>query len=325
MPASGGCLFSGAISGATEAEIHRAAELAGLGADIADFPKGFDTIVGERGVLLSGGQKQRVAIARALVKNPSILIFDDALSSVDSATEQRILDHLATALEGRTTILITHRLSSVRRAGYVIVLEGGQVADGRFPNRSPDCSRSGNLGALRAAVVAGKASLGIAWDGDGDRVAFVDETGTHASTDEISILLLRHVLQNAASAEPVVCDIKLSDAVRRAVLSAGGQPLLERSGHAFMRRRLLESGSLLGLDACGHLFLPRGWLARRRIVLGSLPAGHPERRAIARGSAAIGGTALQHSRVAAARVASELRRGDGPVARGVSGRRGIFR
>ena len=117
------------VPGATEAEIHRAAELAGLGTDIAGFPEGFDTVVGERGVLLSGGQKQRVAIARALVKNPQILIFDDALSSVDSVTEQRILDHLDSVLKGRTTILITHRLSSVRRASYVIVLEDGRIAE----------------------------------------------------------------------------------------------------------------------------------------------------------------------------------------------------
>lgn len=117
------------VSDATEAEIRHAAELAGLEADIAGFPKGFDTIVGERGVLLSGGQKQRVAIARAPVKDPRILIFDDALSSVDSVTEQRILDHLDSVLEGRTTLLITHRLSSVCRAGYIIVLEGGQVAE----------------------------------------------------------------------------------------------------------------------------------------------------------------------------------------------------
>jgi phosphomannomutase/phosphoglucomutase len=128
------------------------------------------------------------------------------------------------------------------------------VPDGRFPSRSPDCARTGNLGALRAAVAWAAASLGIAWDGDGDRVAFVDEEGVHATTDEISILLLRQLLKNAAPPEHVVCDIKLSDAVRRAVLAAGGQPLLERSGHAFMRRRLLESRALLGLDACGHYF-----------------------------------------------------------------------
>ena len=117
------------VPNATRREIHHAAEIAGLGPDISAFPNGFDTMVGERGILLSGGQKQRVAIARALVKNPSILVFDDALSSVDSITENRILDHLDTALEGRTTILITHRLSTIRRAGQILVLERGKVAE----------------------------------------------------------------------------------------------------------------------------------------------------------------------------------------------------
>jgi phosphomannomutase len=125
--------------------------------------------------------------------------------------------------------------------------------DGSFPNRPPDCARTANLGALRAAVVEQKAALGIAWDGDGDRVAFVDESGVHASTDEISILLARHLLGGTVP-ENVVCDIKLSDSVRREVLRAGATPLLERSGHAFMRSRLLSSQAILGLDACGHYF-----------------------------------------------------------------------
>ena len=114
---------------ATDAEIHLAAGLAGLADDIAGFPKGYETVVGERGVLLSGGQKQRVAIARAIVRNPRILIFDDALSSVDSVTEQRILDHLDTLLNSSTTILITHRLSSIRRADMIFVLDRGEIAE----------------------------------------------------------------------------------------------------------------------------------------------------------------------------------------------------
>ncbi len=114
---------------ATPAEIRHAAELAGLESDIAAFPQGYDTIVGERGILLSGGQKQRVAIARAIVKNPRILIFDDALSSVDSITEHRILDHLEASIGDRTTMLISHRLSTVRRADHIIVLDGGRVAE----------------------------------------------------------------------------------------------------------------------------------------------------------------------------------------------------
>jgi phosphomannomutase len=126
--------------------------------------------------------------------------------------------------------------------------------DGSFPNRPADCARTANLAALRKAVVECGAQLGIAWDGDGDRVAFVDEHGVHATTDEISILLARQLLQDGAAREPVVCDIKLSDAVRREVSRLGGEPLIERSGHAFMRHRLLTSGALLGLDACGHYF-----------------------------------------------------------------------
>jgi phosphomannomutase len=125
--------------------------------------------------------------------------------------------------------------------------------DGTFPNRAPDCARTANLSALRTAVRE-QGGIGIAWDGDGDRVAFVDEDSVHASTDEISILLARDVLAGASRAENVVCDIKLSDAVRREVLAAGGVPLLERSGHAFMRARILQSQAILGLDACGHYF-----------------------------------------------------------------------
>jgi phosphomannomutase / phosphoglucomutase len=113
--------------------------------------------------------------------------------------------------------------------------------DGTFPNRPADCARTANLGALQRAVVEHGAPLGIAWDGDGDRVAFVDENGIHASTDEISILLAREVLTGAVPGEPVVCDIKLSEAVRREVLRLGGRPLIERSGHAFMRHRLLTT------------------------------------------------------------------------------------
>ncbi len=126
--------------------------------------------------------------------------------------------------------------------------------DGRFPGRPPDCARTANLLALRAAVVRRGAALGIAWDGDGDRVAFVDASGRHVPTDEISILLARHALRDSNAEDPVVCDIKLSDVVRRTVLGAGGRPMLERSGHAFMRGRMIAESALLGLDACGHYF-----------------------------------------------------------------------
>jgi ATP-binding cassette subfamily B protein len=114
---------------ATRAEVEEAANLAGLAEDIAGFPLGLETVVGERGILLSGGQKQRVAIARAIIRKAPMLVFDDALSSVDSLTEQRILDHLGRVMAGRTTILISHRMSTVRRADSVIVLSDGDVIE----------------------------------------------------------------------------------------------------------------------------------------------------------------------------------------------------
>ena len=130
-------LFSATIAGnvafgvesATEAEIRRAAELAGLASDIESFPKGYETMVGERGITLSGGQKQRTAIARAILRNPRILILDDALSSVDTLTEERILEGLAGAMRGRTVILISHRVSTVRQADRIVVLEHGRVVE----------------------------------------------------------------------------------------------------------------------------------------------------------------------------------------------------
>jgi ATP-binding cassette subfamily B multidrug efflux pump len=117
------------IDGASEEEISRAAELAGLGPDIETFPNGLQTLIGERGITLSGGQKQRAAIARAVLRNPRILILDDALSSVDTVTEDRILNGLAALMRGRTTILISHRVSTVRNADRIFVIERGEVAE----------------------------------------------------------------------------------------------------------------------------------------------------------------------------------------------------
>ncbi len=117
------------VEDASEDDIRRAAELAGLGPDIAGFPDGYRTLVGERGVTLSGGQKQRTAIARALLRDPHILILDDALSSVDTLTEERILSGLAQVMRGRTTILISHRVSTVRGADRIFVLERGRIVE----------------------------------------------------------------------------------------------------------------------------------------------------------------------------------------------------
>jgi ATP-binding cassette subfamily B multidrug efflux pump len=117
------------VESATDDEIRRAAEVAGLAADIESFPEGYRTMVGERGITLSGGQKQRTAIARAVLRNPRILILDDALSSVDTLTEERILNHLAGVMRGRTVILISHRVSTVRGADLIVVLENGRIVE----------------------------------------------------------------------------------------------------------------------------------------------------------------------------------------------------
>jgi ATP-binding cassette subfamily B protein len=113
----------------SEEEIKEAAYIAGLEPDLAALPAGFNTIVGERGIMLSGGQKQRIAIARAVARNPKILILDDALSSVDSVTEERILDHLKSVMAERTTILITHRVATAKKADSIVVLRKGRIQE----------------------------------------------------------------------------------------------------------------------------------------------------------------------------------------------------
>jgi len=117
------------VADATREQIAWAADVAGLASDIESFPKGLDTVVGERGLTLSGGQKQRTAIARAILRNPRILILDDALSSVDTVTEEKILEQLAGLMRGRTTILISHRVSTVKNADRIVVLAKGRVVE----------------------------------------------------------------------------------------------------------------------------------------------------------------------------------------------------
>ena len=117
------------VESATDEQVRHAAELAGLASDIESFPNGYQTMVGERGITLSGGQKQRTAIARAILRNPRILILDDALSSVDTLTEERILQGLAGVMRGRTVILISHRVSTVRQADRIVVLEKGRIVE----------------------------------------------------------------------------------------------------------------------------------------------------------------------------------------------------
>ena len=110
-------------------EIELAATMAGLAEDVKEFPEGFETVVGERGVKLSGGQRQRTAIARALIKRPSILILDDALSAVDTHTEERILENLRHVRQGRTSLFVSHRVSTVRDADLIVVLDDGRVVE----------------------------------------------------------------------------------------------------------------------------------------------------------------------------------------------------
>jgi len=120
---------------ATEEEIWRAAELAGIAEEIRSFPDGLDTVVGERGLTLSGGQRQRVGIARALLMDPPILILDDALSSVDAKVEEEILRNLREVLRRKTAIVVAHRISAVRDADWIIVLSDGRIVEQGDHNR----------------------------------------------------------------------------------------------------------------------------------------------------------------------------------------------
>jgi ATP-binding cassette, subfamily B, multidrug efflux pump len=114
---------------ATDEEVRSAAEAANIAQEIEEFPEKYRTLVGERGITLSGGQKQRTAIARAIIRNPRILILDDALSSVDTHTEDKILNHLREVMHNRTTIFISHRVSTVRNADQIAVLHAGRIVE----------------------------------------------------------------------------------------------------------------------------------------------------------------------------------------------------
>jgi ATP-binding cassette subfamily B protein len=114
---------------ATDAEIESAAEAARIHDLIASLPEGYDTVVGERGYRFSGGEKQRIAIARTVLRNPPILILDEATSSLDTETERQVQDALDRLAEGRTTIAIAHRLSTVYDADQIVVLDRGRVVE----------------------------------------------------------------------------------------------------------------------------------------------------------------------------------------------------
>jgi ATP-binding cassette subfamily B protein len=117
------------LSGDSASRVEGAAGVAQLAKDVADFPQGYETFVGERGITLSGGQKQRAALARALASDPRILILDDALSAVDTETEEGILSGLRQVVQSRTTFLVSHRVSTVREADLIVVLREGRVVE----------------------------------------------------------------------------------------------------------------------------------------------------------------------------------------------------
>lgn len=114
---------------ATQEEIETAARNAVVHKNISKFTKGYETVLGERGISLSGGQKQRVSIARAIIKRPQILLFDDCLSAVDTETEEKILNNLKKITQGTTTIIVSHRVSSAKNADHIIVLDNGAIAE----------------------------------------------------------------------------------------------------------------------------------------------------------------------------------------------------
>jgi ATP-binding cassette subfamily B protein len=130
-------LFSGTIKenlllgrrDSPASSLEEASQIAQLLPTIRQFSRQYETLVGERGVRLSGGQKQRVALARAIVKNPPILILDDVFSSVDTETEEEILNHLAEFMEGRTTLLISHRISTLRGADLILYMSEGKIVE----------------------------------------------------------------------------------------------------------------------------------------------------------------------------------------------------
>jgi ABC-type multidrug transport system fused ATPase/permease subunit len=130
-------LFGGTIAenivygrpGADDAEIREAARLANAHDFIASFPEGYSTLVGDRGIKLSGGQRQRIAIARAILKNPAILILDEATSSLDSESEQLVQIALDRLMQGRTTFIVAHRLATIRTADKIAVIEAGRVRE----------------------------------------------------------------------------------------------------------------------------------------------------------------------------------------------------
>jgi ATP-binding cassette subfamily B protein len=113
----------------SESKIRQAADDAAILESIEEFPEAFQTRIGERGVTLSGGQKQRISLARALVRNPKLLILDDCLSAIDTATEERVLQRLRVKMKERSSVMIAHRISTIKHCDTILVLEHGRIAE----------------------------------------------------------------------------------------------------------------------------------------------------------------------------------------------------
>ncbi len=120
---------------ATLSDIEKAIKTAAFSEDLKRMPDGLETLIGERGVSISGGQKQRISLARAFIRQPEVLILDDSLSAVDAQTERRIIKNLQNMRANQTTIIVTHRLSAIQQADWVLVLEDGQIVEEGTPNQ----------------------------------------------------------------------------------------------------------------------------------------------------------------------------------------------
>ena len=120
---------------ATLSDIEKAIKTAAFSEDLKRMPDGLETLIGERGVSISGGQKQRISLARAFIRQPEVLILDDSLSAVDAQTERRIIKNLQDMRANQTTIIVTHRLSAIQQADWVLVLEDGQIIEEGTPNQ----------------------------------------------------------------------------------------------------------------------------------------------------------------------------------------------